>query len=93
MAEENKIAKIVVDRDLCIAAASCISACGDVFELDGENKAVIKLKSGEKNSGPAMRADLEVPDVSDEQLIAAAESCPTAAIFLYDGEGNQVYPT
>jgi ferredoxin len=92
MAEGKKIAKIVVDRDLCIAAASCISAAGEVFELDGENKAVIKLKSGEKNSGPAMRADLEAADISDEQLIAAAESCPTAAIFLYDEEGNQVYP-
>jgi ferredoxin len=89
---ENKIAKIVVDRDLCIAAGSCISAAADVFELDGENKAVIKLKSGDKNSGPAMRADLEAAEISDEQLIAAAESCPTAAIFLYDEEGNQVYP-
>jgi ferredoxin len=93
MAEGKKIAKIVVDRDLCIAAASCISAAEGVYELDGENKAVIKLKNGEKNSGPAMRADLEDSGVSDEDLMAAAESCPTAAIFLYDEEGNQIYPS
>lgn len=92
MSDEKKVAKIVVDRDLCIAAGSCISAAGGVYELDGENKAVIKLKTGEKNSGPAQREDLADEAVTDEQLIAAAESCPTAAIFLYDAEGNQIFP-
>ena len=29
----------------------------------------------------------------DEELILqAAESCPVQAIFLYDDEGNQIYP-
>lgn len=50
--EENKIAKIVVNRDLCIGAASCVIAAGTVFELDGENKAVIRQQAGAKNSGP-----------------------------------------
>lgn len=89
----NKIAKIVINRDLCIGAASCIAAAPGVYELDGENKAVLKLKNNEKNSGPAQRGDLADEAVTDEQLIAAAESCPTAAIFLYDEEGKQVYPT
>ena len=93
MAELNKkITKITVDRDLCIGAASCVIAAGDVFELNGENKAVMKLKGGKKNSGPAEKKDLEADSVSDDILLQAAESCPTKAIFLYDEAGGQVYP-
>lgn len=92
MAENKKIAKIVVDRNLCIGAASCVVAAPEVFELNGENKAVIKLKGGAKHSGPAGRAELEGETVSDETILAAAQSCPTRAIALYDEEGKQIYP-
>lgn len=88
---KKKISKIVVDRDLCIGAASCVVTAGTVFELDGENKAVILLKNG-KNSGPAARADLTDQAVSDDTIIMAAQSCPTKAIFVYDEDGKQVYP-
>ncbi len=87
-----KIKKIVVDRNLCIGAASCVVAAGTVFELDSENKAVILLKDGTKNSGPAEKDALQDSAISDETLMAAAQSCPTKAIFLYDEEGKQVYP-
>ena len=92
MAENKKIAKIVVNRDLCIGAASCITIAGEVFELDGENKAVMLLKSGQRNSGPALKNDLFNESVSDETILSAAQSCPTKAILLYDDEGNQIYP-
>lgn len=87
-----KIKKIVVDRNLCIGAASCVISAGTVFELDAENKAVIKLQGGAKNSGPAEKASLEDTSVTDDTLIMAAESCPTRAISLFDEDGNQVYP-
>ena len=74
--EENKIKKVRVNRDLCIGAASCVVAAADYFVLDGENKAVIK-EGGAAN---------------DETLMLAAQSCPTKAIFLFDGEGKQMYP-
>lgn len=74
--EGSTIAKIIIDRDLCIGAASCIAVAGEVFELDGENKAVVT------NSGA----------VDDATLIMAAESCPTKAILLFDKEGKQVCP-
>jgi len=86
------IKKIVVDRNLCIGAASCVVAAGGVFELNGENKAVIKLKGGAKNSGSAEKESLEDTTITDETLLAAAQSCPTSAIFLYDENGKQVYP-
>ena len=88
----GKIKKIVVNRDLCIGAASCVVNAPGVYELDGENKAVIIQKGGTKNSGPAERADLEDGAIDDETLMAAAQSCPTKAIFLYDEDGKQVYP-
>ena len=74
--EGSSISKIVVDRDLCIAAVSCIAVSGDTWELDDENKVVVTS---------ADAAD-------DETLLASAQACPTKAIFLYDKEGKQVWP-
>ena len=72
----SKIGKIVIDRDLCIGAASCIAVSGITYELDGETKAVVI----DPNTG------------DDDTLIMSAESCPTKAIFLYDKEGKQIFP-
>jgi len=72
----KKISKIVVKRDLCIGAATCIAVAPDVFELDRENIAVVKDSGG----------------VDDDTLLTSAQSCPTNAIFLYDEDGNQVWP-
>jgi ferredoxin len=38
---DSRIGKIVIDRDLCIGAASCIAVSGATYELDGENKAIV----------------------------------------------------
>ncbi|MBU0540577.1 ferredoxin [Patescibacteria group bacterium] len=89
---DKKIAKIEVKRDLCIGAASCVIAAGTVFELDAENRAIIKLAGGKKDSGPADKTALESPAISDEELLTAAESCPTAAVYLYAEDGSQIYP-
>lgn len=72
----SKIRKIVVDRNLCIGAASCIAVAPGVFELDAENKAVAYNEKG----------------ADDETILLAAKSCPTQAIFLFDDEGNQIFP-
>ncbi len=93
MAEATKkIKKVVVNRDLCIAAASCIVNAPGVFELDGESKAVIKQKGDVKNSGPAERSAFEDGAVDDATIMNAAQSCPTKAIMVYDEDGKQVYP-
>ena len=73
---DSKIGKIVIDRDLCIGAASCIAVSGATFELDNENKVVV------------IGADA----VDDQTLQMAAESCPTKAILLFDKQGKQIYP-
>ncbi len=72
--EGSNISKIVVDRDLCIGAQSCIAPGGDTFELDSENKAIVN----------------DANSVDDSALMAAAQACPTRAILLYDKEGKQL---
>lgn len=69
--------KIVVDRDLCIGAASCVALAMKTFALDAENKAIVLEGEGDP----------------PETVKLAAESCPTKAIILTDEEtGEQVYP-
>jgi ferredoxin len=74
--KKRKIAKIYVDRNLCIGAASCVAIAPGVFQLDEENKAYIVKEDG----------------ADDDTIMLAAQSCPTNAIFLYDEDGNQIYP-
>jgi len=90
--EKKKVKKVVVNRDLCIGAASCIVNAPGIFELDSENKAVMKLAGGKKTSDPSERSALEDKAVDDETIVNAAQSCPTKAIFVYDEDGKQIYP-
>lgn len=71
------IAKIDIDRELCIGAASCVVIAPEAFELDDENKAKVK---------PDWR------QLTDEQLLNAAKSCPVLAIYLYGQNGQRIYP-
>ena len=69
---------IKVIRDLCIGAASCVAVSPDVFDLDKDNKAVVK------DGGQ------DLP----ENIVLAAQSCPTKAIVITDTEsGQQVWPS
>lgn len=74
--EGSNIGKIVVDRDLCIGATSCIVITPETYELDNESKAVV----------------IDPNAVDDDTLITSAESCPVKAILLFDKQGNQIYP-
>jgi len=74
--EGSKIGKIVIDRDLCIGAASCLAVSGETYKLDGENKVIVKGS--------------EVAD--DDTIMMSAESCPTKAILLFDKDGKQIFP-
>lgn len=89
---DKTIAKITVDRGLCIGAGSCISAAVGVYELDEENKAVLLLKGDQKNSGPSAKSDLANEGVSDADLLASAQACPVMAVLLHDENGEQIYP-
>jgi ferredoxin len=83
---------IKIDRDLCIGAASCIAVYPEIFELDEENKAVVLKKDSSKTSDHTNVDLLSCQAIDDDQLLLAAQSCPTAAIFLYNEAGEQLYP-
>ena len=69
--------KVQVVRDLCIGAASCLAFAPATFVLDDEKKAVIQEGSTD----------------TDENVLLAAQSCPTKAIILLDKEtGETVWP-
>lgn len=69
--------KIKIIRDLCIGAGTCIVQAPGTFEFDKDSIAVIKNPKGN----------------TVEEIIAAAKSCPTFAIILYDGDtGKQIWP-
>lgn len=69
--------KIKVIRDLCIGAASCVAVSPSTFQLDGENKAIVEQGSTD----------------TPENILMAAQSCPTKAIIVIDTETNtQVWP-
>ncbi len=69
--------KIKVIRSLCIGAATCVAISPNVFELDDKNIAVQKI------------GGVDVP----ENILMAAQGCPTKAIVITDTEtGQQVWP-
>lgn len=69
--------KVKVVRSICIGAASCIAVSPSTFELDQEKKAIIKEGSTE----------------TPENILMAAQTCPTQAIIVIDTEiGKQVWP-
>jgi len=70
----SKISKIVIDRDLCIGAATCIAVTPESFKLDEESKAIV----------------IDPDAVDDDILISAVNSCPTKAILLFDKDGKQI---
>lgn len=71
-----KVSKVVVDRDACIGAASCVAIAPDVFDLDEDGKAYVKTIKG----------------TDGDTILEAAKSCPVDAIKVYDDGGNQIYP-
>jgi len=69
--------QIKVLRNLCIGAASCVAVSPNIFKLDDKNKAIVQ------------EGGSDVP----ENILLAAQSCPTKAIIIIDTEtGQQVWP-
>ena len=68
---------VTVDRNLCIGAATCVAISPSVFEMDGENKAVMKESVTE----------------TEANILMAAQSCPVKAVVVTKTEtGEKVWP-
>lgn len=73
----GKIRRIVIDRQACIGARSCVVVAEKVFQMDDQNLAYITD---------------DVDSTEEDMIRLAAESCPVLAIYLYDKDGNKLFP-
>lgn len=83
--------RIVVDPDLCIGAASCVTIAPDAFTLNTENKAEV-LDHGQAPGAPTYEREVDLSEEELESVISGAQSCPTLAISIFNEEGKQLYP-
>jgi ferredoxin len=83
--------RIKVDPDLCIGAASCVTIDPATFQLNAENKADV-LDHGQVIGAPSYEREVEVTEAEKDNIILAAQSCPTLAVFIFDESGAQLYP-
>lgn len=83
--------KIVIDPDLCIGAASCVTVSPDFFQLNSDNKAYT-LDRGVGEDDHQYEREIEADDELKEQILLAAQSCPTLAISIFDEDGNKLFP-
>ena len=83
--------RIVVDPDLCIGAASCVTIAPETFQLNTENKAFV-LDHGQAPGGDEYERIVEVTQEEMDNIILGAQSCPTLAILIFDEAGTQIYP-
>lgn len=75
--KDPKNIKVRVDHDACIGCGTCVVVSPHVFELNAENKSVVK-------------ADAVLDD--QDALVTVAKSCPVSAILVFDDAGKQIYP-
>lgn len=66
---------VKVVQSKCIAAASCVAISPDVFLLNEEN--LVEIVAGGVDS--------------EDNILLAAQSCPTGAIEIWEGE-KKVWP-
>ena len=68
--------KITIDRDECIGDGACVNEAPETFELDDEDKAIVKDGSTD----------------SKDAILEAARSCPTECITVEGKDGTKLYP-
>jgi ferredoxin len=86
--------KIVVDRDACIGAATCVVLAGKTFALDEEGKVFIlnedKALSIKGETGTVVESQQTNAMDDRETIIDGARSCPVLAIKLYEDDGTEI---
>jgi len=69
--------KVEVDRDTCTGCELCNGEAPDTFEMDDDGIAIVANPEGN----------------TPEEILAAAESCPSESIILHDADsGEKVWP-
>jgi len=74
--EHCKVRRVVVDREACIGAQSCVVVANGLFKMDEDNLAYIDDPNA----------------YDEDTLLLSAQSCPVLAIHLYDKDGKKIFP-
>lgn len=64
--------KATVDKATCLGCGLCVDVCPDVFEMDADNTAVVRVDA--------------VPSESEDSVRDAQEQCPESSIKVEQDE-------
>ncbi|HYE60293.1 MAG TPA: ferredoxin [Candidatus Kapabacteria bacterium] len=73
---EGNIRRIVIDRQACIGAQSCVVVAPGLFQMDDQNLAYV----------------VDPDSHDEETILMAAQSCPVLAIHLFNKDGKKIFP-
>ncbi len=79
--------KVVLEREKCIGAATCVAVYSERWELQEDAKVSIKAEEVIKDG------DNEIFWINEEELEKfkeSAEVCPVNVIHIYDEKGNKI---
>ena len=80
--------KVKVNKDACIWCGACASICPDVFELNDEGLSEVKVE--EENKEKEEKEEfVSVKEELQDEVRDAADSCPTGAIEVNEGEEEE----
>ena len=67
--------KVKVNKDACIGCEACAAICDEVFEINDEGLSEAKVE--------------EVKEELQDEVRDAADSCPTGAIEIEEGQEEE----
>lgn len=67
--------KVKVNKDACIGCGACAAICDEVFEINDEGLSEAKVE--------------EVKEELQDEVRDAADSCPTGAIEVEEGQEEE----
>ena len=67
--------KVKVNKDACIGCGACAAICDEVFEINDEGLSEAKVE--------------EVKEEFQDEVRDAADSCPTGAIVIEEGQEEE----
>ena len=81
--------KVVLEREKCIGAATCVASYPERWELQEDAKVDIKGEEVKKDSENKEQV-LWITEEELEKFKESAEVCPVNVIHIYDEKGNKI---
>ena len=77
--------KVKVNKDACIGCGACAAICDEVFEINDEGLSEVKVEENSENKEEFVSVKEELQD----EVRDAADSCPTGAIVIEEGQEEE----